>query len=159
MLYVVSVHATPIQLRQAPVAVDDVVAASARPESSDERILRQDISSNCLPRSIQDMSPAKRVVIEAVARELTQSQFRDFHQFAPAALALNRPEIEGKILGSNYPGTLSGLLELRDYMKQEVPEISRVSDDANADGVCQAPTSKNLHTIFVNLEKLIQQFA
>ncbi|KAJ1961625.1 hypothetical protein GGI12_003142 [Dipsacomyces acuminosporus] len=130
-----------------------MASCAAVPNEADpagSQLLKDDAQSNCLPRAVQNLSDNKRLALESLAKELQSSQFRDFHQFAPAALALNRPEIESKILGPNYPGTISGLLQLRELFRTELPESSPAEE-------CDAPTAKNLRIIYHNLVNLINQ--
>ncbi|KAJ2059182.1 hypothetical protein GGI17_004568 [Coemansia sp. S146] len=121
-----------------------------------DHIQRLDASSNCLSPAMQSLSGSGRVVLDSVARELQSSMFRDFHQFAPAALALGRPEIETKILGTDYKSTISGLRDLKGFFNSELADIS-ASTPANA-VKCDAPTAHNLRVIYTNLDKLLQQF-
>ncbi|KAJ2509138.1 hypothetical protein IWW47_000181 [Coemansia sp. RSA 2052] len=139
--------------------------AAEAPESAafmpGDRIQRLDEGSNCLSPAIQSLSGSGRVVLDSVARELQASMFRDFHQFAPAALALGRPEIETKILGTDYSSTISGLHDLKRYFKSELADISAVASGAKDSGniaTCDAPTAHNLRVIYTNLDKLLQQF-
>ncbi|KAJ2490781.1 hypothetical protein IWW37_002884 [Coemansia sp. RSA 2050] len=118
-------------------------------------IQRLDASSNCLSPVMQSLSGSGRVVLDSVARELQASMFRDFHQFAPAALALGRPEIETKILGTDYKSTISGLRDLKGLFNSELAEISTTSESSVK---CNAPTAHNLRVIYANLDKLLQQF-
>ncbi|KAJ1996862.1 hypothetical protein GGI04_002461 [Coemansia thaxteri] len=126
-----------------------------------EHIQRLDASHNCLPPAARSLSGSGRVVLDSLARELKNSMFRDFHQFAPAALALGRPEIESKILGNDYSGTISGLRELKSFFISELPGLSNASAAPHAVGsasTCEAPTARNLRVIYSNLDKLLQQY-
>ncbi|KAJ2893183.1 hypothetical protein GGI21_005461 [Coemansia aciculifera] len=127
-----------------------------------DRIQRLDASSNCLSPAMQSLSGSGRVVLDSVARELQSSMFRDFHQFAPAALALGRPEIETKILGTDYATTISGLRDLKRFFKSGVADVSAVgsgpSNSGGGDAKCDAPTARNLRIIYANLDKLLKQF-
>ncbi|KAJ2338042.1 hypothetical protein GGH91_004939 [Coemansia sp. RSA 2671] len=120
-----------------------------------DHIQRLDASSNCLSPVMQSLSGSGRVVLDSVARELQTSMFRDFHQFAPAALALGRPEIEAKILGTDYKSTISGLRDLRDFFNSELAEVSTTSGSL---AKCNAPTAHNLRVIYANLDELLQQY-
>ncbi|KAJ2747623.1 hypothetical protein GGI20_000272 [Coemansia sp. BCRC 34301] len=124
-------------------------------------IQRLDESSDCLSPAMQALSGSGRVVLDSVARELQNSMFRDFHQFAPAALALGRPEIETKILGTDYASTIAGLRDLKTYFKSELAVVSAAAPGASDSGntaKCDAPTARNLRVIYANLDKLLQQF-
>ncbi|KAJ1810473.1 hypothetical protein LPJ56_004396 [Coemansia sp. RSA 2599] len=120
-----------------------------------DHIQRLDASSSCLSPTAEALSGSNRLVLDSVARELQASMFRDFHQFAPAALALGDSDIEAKILGDDYTGTLAGLRELQSLLKDSLPETSPVAERASE---CQAPTAKNLRIISTNLDKLLVQF-
>ncbi|KAI8322432.1 hypothetical protein GQ54DRAFT_310911 [Martensiomyces pterosporus] len=135
-------------------------ASAEAKDTMDSSIAQQDAENNCLPRAVQGLSNSRRQALDQVARELRNSPFRDFHEFAPAALALNRPEIESKILGPNYPGTISGLLELRDLFRAELPEFSGLGGSQYSEDTqeCGAPTAKNLRVIYTNLDSLVSQF-
>ncbi|KAJ1934726.1 hypothetical protein GGF37_006262 [Kickxella alabastrina] len=138
-----------------PVAPASTRAPAGMVIPASNRIQRLDASSNCLSPSIQALSGSNRLVLDSVARQLQASMFRDFHQFAPAAQALGNPDIEEKILGTDYTDTIAGLRELQELFKTSVPEAART---AGGSSDCGAPTAKNLRVISTNLDKLVQQF-
>ncbi|KAJ1994374.1 hypothetical protein EDC05_001573 [Coemansia umbellata] len=124
---------------------------------SGDSIRRLDSSSGCLPSAVADLSGENRVVLDSLAKELKSSPFRDFHQFAPAALALGSPRIEEKILGNDYASTIAGLRELKDLFTSRIPSIATA--EADSKGQCDAPTAQNLQAIYTELHRLLWQFA
>ncbi|KAJ2378055.1 hypothetical protein IW150_001030 [Coemansia sp. RSA 2607] len=145
--------ATLLAITAGAVPIAEAPGSAAIPAG--DHIQRLDASSNCLSPSAEMLSGSSRVVLDSVARELQGSMFRDFHQFAPAALALGDSDIEGKILGDDYKSTIAGLRELQSLLKTSVPETTQIANGSNE---CDAPTAKNLRVISTNLDKLLVQF-
>ncbi|KAJ2722382.1 hypothetical protein GGI07_003344 [Coemansia sp. Benny D115] len=115
-----------------------------------------DATSDCLSPSARALSGSSRVTLDSVAHELQATMFRDFHQFAPVAVALGNSDIESKILGTDYTQVLVGLRELQTLFKDSVPETAKSAGDSDA---CSAPTAQNLRVISTNLDNLLKQFA
>lgn len=143
-------------------AAEAPVAGSSSKALQGDNIARLDAASNCLSKTLTSMSGQNRLVLDSLAHELQSSPFRDFHQFAPAAMALGQKDIESKILGTDFTQTIKGLQALQSYFKNELPqtvEAAASHSGRNAEEIkCSAPTAKNLNVIYVNLDKLAKQF-